>query len=96
MEQVMGYSMDGLPHVGVVPGTEGQFMIAGFTGHGMPQILLAAEGLVEMIVDDVSFEHTKLPRFFKAKAQRLLRRQENRHLDALTIDSYQSEARARL
>jgi glycine/D-amino acid oxidase-like deaminating enzyme len=45
----MGYSSDGLPHIGWVPGKEGQFIIAGFTGHGMPEIFLAAEGVARMI-----------------------------------------------
>ena len=35
---VMGYSSDGLPHVGQIPGRQNQFVIAGFSGHGMPQI----------------------------------------------------------
>lgn len=96
MALVMGYSMDGLPHVGVVPGIQGQFIIAGFTGHGMPQIFLAAAGLAHMILEDVSFEHTNLPRLFKTRAERLFRRQENRHLDALNINSREPETRARL
>jgi glycine/D-amino acid oxidase-like deaminating enzyme len=30
----MGFSLDGLPWVGEVPGRQGQFIAAGFTGHG--------------------------------------------------------------
>lgn len=30
----MGFSQDGLPYVGEVPGKQGQFIAAGFTGHG--------------------------------------------------------------
>lgn len=31
---IMGFSRDGLPWVGEVPGRQGQFLAAGFTGHG--------------------------------------------------------------
>ncbi|KAK6365533.1 hypothetical protein LTS17_011252 [Exophiala oligosperma] len=93
---IMGYSMDGLPHVGAVPGTQGKFIMAGFTGHGMPQIFLSAAGLAQMVLNDISFEQTKLPRLFKARAERLFRREENRHLDALNLTSRESETRARL
>jgi glycine/D-amino acid oxidase-like deaminating enzyme len=36
---VMGWSSDFMPYVGDVPGKLGQLVIAGFSGHGMPQIL---------------------------------------------------------
>ena len=67
----MGYSSDGLPHVGHVPEQKGQYIIAGFTGHGMPQIFLAAEGLAKMILDDVDFVQTGLPRLFESTQSRL-------------------------
>ncbi|WVQ84845.1 hypothetical protein IAT38_007002 [Cryptococcus sp. DSM 104549] len=35
---VLGYSSDFLPYVGEVPDKPGVFVIAGFTGHGMPRI----------------------------------------------------------
>lgn len=67
----MGYSFDGLPHVGQVPGEDGQYIVAGFTGHGMPQIFFAAEGLAKMIVTGAEFEETGLPRLFKSSQVRL-------------------------
>lgn len=67
----MGYSSDGLPHVGQVPGQEGQYVLAGFTGHGMPQIFLAAEGLAKMISLGKSFEEAGLPRLFKTTQARI-------------------------
>lgn len=76
----MGYSSDGLPHVGHVPGEEGQFILAGFTGHGMPQIFLAAEGIAKMIVSGVKFEETGLPRLFQSSQARL-DKQENKIFD---------------
>lgn len=67
----MGYSSDGLPHIGSVPGEQNQYILAGFTGHGMPQIFLAAEGLANMIMKGVAFEDTGLPRLFKTSQARL-------------------------
>lgn len=71
MWAVMGYSSDGLPHVGQVPGRDSQYILAGFTGHGMPQIFLAAEGIAKMVVDGLSFEDTGLPRLFKTTSARI-------------------------
>lgn len=71
MWAVMGYSSDGLPHVGRVPGYDNQYILAGFTGHGMPQIFLAAEGIAKMVVNGLSFEDTGLPRLFKTTSTRV-------------------------
>lgn len=68
---VMGYSSDGLPHIGQIPGQDGQYILAGFTGHGMPQIFLAAEGLARMVTTGATFEETGLPRLFKTLQSRL-------------------------
>ncbi|KAL2872408.1 FAD dependent oxidoreductase-domain-containing protein [Aspergillus lucknowensis] len=68
---IMGYSSDGLPHVGPVPGHENQWIIGGFTGHGMPQIFLAAEGLAKMVVHGTEFKDTGLPRLFQTTQARL-------------------------
>jgi hypothetical protein len=38
----MGYTSDLLPHLGQVLGKKGQFIAAGFNGHGMPIIFLLA------------------------------------------------------
>jgi glycine/D-amino acid oxidase-like deaminating enzyme len=74
---VMGYSSDGLPHVGCVPGNPGQFVLAGFTGHGMPQIFLAAEGVAKMIVRGIKFKDTELPKLFETTQARLDSQQSN-------------------
>lgn len=79
---VMGYSSDGLPHIGSVPGEKDQFILAGFTGHGMPQIFLAAEGVAKMVVSGVAFEETGLPRLFKTSQSRL-DKQENKTLKSV-------------
>merc|ERR1712093_275288 len=68
---IMGYSADGLPHIGVVPGKPNQFILAGFTGHGMPQIFLSARGIASMAVEGKDFEETGVPRIYKTTQARL-------------------------
>lgn len=68
---VMGYSYDSSPHVGEIPERPGQYICAGFNGHGMPVIFLAAKGLAEMIQTGKGFEQVNLPRIFKSTAERL-------------------------
>lgn len=67
----MGYSSDGCPFIGAVPGRQNQFIAAGFTGHGMPQIFLATKGLAAMALDDVDFKSTGIPSIYKVTKQRL-------------------------
>jgi hypothetical protein len=67
----MGYTTDSLPHVGRVPCKEGQFVIAGFNGHGMPQIFLSAKGIAQMMLNGVEFEETGIPSVFKTTQARL-------------------------
>ncbi|KAF5011043.1 hypothetical protein FDECE_2850 [Fusarium decemcellulare] len=68
---IMGYSGDFMPHVGQVPDKPGQFIIAGFTGHGMPQVLLSSKGMAAMVRDGVPFENSGLPRIFKTTKARI-------------------------
>lgn len=68
----MGYSSDGWPFVGALPSRPNQLLIAGFTGHGMPQIFLSAKAIAEMALDDdVKFESTGVPRLYKLTQERL-------------------------
>lgn len=68
---VMGYSSDGMPHLGAVPGRQNQFIVAGFTGHGMPQIFLSAKGIASMMVDKADFQSTGIPKIYEATKARL-------------------------
>ncbi|KAK1980883.1 FAD dependent oxidoreductase [Colletotrichum cereale] len=68
---IMGYSSDGLPHIGAVPGRQNQFIIAGFTGHGMPQIFLSAKGVASMIIEQKSYKSTGIPSVYEATQERL-------------------------
>ncbi|PBP18431.1 FAD dependent oxidoreductase superfamily [Diplocarpon rosae] len=50
---------------------EDQFVLAGFNGHGMPVIWLAAQGVARMITEGVEFEGTGMPRLFKTTRERI-------------------------
>ncbi|KAK7457475.1 hypothetical protein CaCOL14_001504 [Colletotrichum acutatum] len=71
---IMGYSSDFMPHLGGVPGKLGQYIIAGFSGHGMPEILLSSKGVAAMIRDGASFESTELPRIMETSRARIERK----------------------
>ncbi|KAJ5201128.1 hypothetical protein N7449_005931 [Penicillium cf. viridicatum] len=68
---VMGYSADSLPHVGSIPGKPGQFIAAGFHGHGMPVAFLSGKAVADMVQSSVPFEETGLPRLYKTSLARL-------------------------
>ena len=77
---VMGYSFDSNPHVGRVPDKAGQYIAAGFNGHGMPVIWLVAKALARMVLSDntsagLSFAETKMPRLFETSKTRIERAQ---------------------
>jgi glycine/D-amino acid oxidase-like deaminating enzyme len=90
----MGYSADFMPHVGEVPDKPGQFIIAGFNGHGMPQILLSTKGLAKMIRDGLPFEQTKLPRVFKTTKERIQR--EDSPLEDSLDSLWRQDAKSKL
>lgn len=46
---IMGYSPDGLPFIGEVPGEKGLYISASFQGHGMVLCFLCAKALVHII-----------------------------------------------
>lgn len=67
----MGYSSDLMPFIGAVPGKKQQFIVAGFTGHGMPQVFLAAKGIASMIIDNADFQSTGIPTVYQVTCSRL-------------------------
>ena len=46
---IMGFTPDRAPLVGPVPGSPGEYLAAGFHGHGMPMAFYAAKAVAEMI-----------------------------------------------
>lgn len=69
-------SYDSNAHIGEVPDRPGNYIVAGFNGHGMPVIWLGAKGLAKMINERVSFEDTDVPRLLKTTRERLQRAQK--------------------
>ncbi|KAJ5706695.1 hypothetical protein N7488_006496 [Penicillium malachiteum] len=66
-----GKTPDALPHIGKVPGSSNQWLLAGFNGSGMSLIFTASQGIARMTVKDVDYEETGLPRLFKSTPERL-------------------------
>lgn len=67
----MGYSSDFMPYIGEMPGKPGQMVLAGFSGHGMPLILLSAKAVADMLRTGKKFEETGVPSVFKVTKERL-------------------------
>lgn len=83
---VMGYSFDSNPHIGSVPSKPGQFILAGFNGHGMPVIWLGAKGLAKMVLAEQRGEHlpfskTGIPRLYQTSQFRIDRARTNSEED---------------
>lgn len=69
-----------MPHAGPVPSKPGQYILAGFNGHGMPQIYLTAKGIAKMIREGAPFGASGIPRIFETTRERLASK-ENALLD---------------
>lgn len=85
---VQGQTSDTLPHIGPIPGKEGQFIIAGFNGHGMPLIHLSAKGIVEMMIEGKEFGETGVPKLFETTVERLAVKSGLEALKDLTTRSF--------
>ncbi|EXJ85630.1 hypothetical protein A1O1_05996 [Capronia coronata CBS 617.96] len=69
---IMGYSSDLMPWVGELPGKPGIYVLAGFTGHGMPRILGCATAIASLVRGDVQYlSETKIPPPFWITKDRL-------------------------
>jgi glycine/D-amino acid oxidase-like deaminating enzyme len=67
----MGYSSDGFPLIGNLPGKPGQYLCAGFSGHGMPQVFLSAKAIASMVIEGTKLEQTDLPQLYRLTKERL-------------------------
>lgn len=92
---ILGFTPDGYPYVGEVPGKRGQFVLAGFNGHGMARGFLIVNALCQLMYGEPI--HPPLPDVYLDIAARLRRtdrlwnerllqarqtRKELEHLDA--------------
>ncbi|TVY56156.1 putative oxidoreductase OrdL [Lachnellula suecica] len=63
---IIGMTADAVPIIGQVQGMQGQWICAGFGGHGMARIFTCAPGLVKLILGE-DWSATGLPECFDAK-----------------------------
>jgi len=79
---IMGFSRDEVPWVGPVPGKEGVFVAAGFTGHGMPNAWLSGKAVARMVDSriaggqmgeavEAARKATGLPRAYQVSIERI-------------------------
>jgi glycine/D-amino acid oxidase-like deaminating enzyme len=91
----MGYSNDDFPYVGPVPEKPGQYICAGFTGHGMPQIFLSAKAVASMIITGDS-KTVDLPTPYRITKERWYESKDHTSLKMWRKVTGKRRARARL
>ncbi|KAI6093021.1 FAD dependent oxidoreductase [Hypoxylon rubiginosum] len=67
---IIGMTTDSVPFVGRIESLPGQWICAGFNGHGMARIFTCAPGVAKLILGG-SWEDTGLPECFEITEQRL-------------------------
>jgi len=68
---IMGYSSDGFPFIGEVPGENNLWIAASFQGHGMVLCFLCAQALVAMMSGEEKELETWFPDAFRVTEERL-------------------------
>ncbi|KAF2109400.1 FAD dependent oxidoreductase [Lophiotrema nucula] len=72
---IQAVTPDGFPHIGRVPGTKNQYVLAGYNGGGMSLVLTAAKTVATMIREEREFkdvaEQLGVPRFFGTSQERI-------------------------
>lgn len=69
---IIGMTPDSVPYVGPIQELPGQYICAGFNGHGMARIFTCAPGLVKLMLGG-TWTDTGLPECFEYSANRLMR-----------------------
>ncbi|CAG7922233.1 unnamed protein product [Penicillium olsonii] len=72
---IIGMTTDSVPFVGAIESLPGQYICAGFNGHGMARIFTCAPGLVKLIIG-ANWSETGLPECFQSSNERLSRLSE--------------------
>lgn len=67
----MASTPDVLPHVGRVPGSKNQWLLAGFNGAGMFQIFTMTQAIARMVTRGTEYNDIGLPGMFKTTDARL-------------------------
>ncbi|TVY56612.1 putative oxidoreductase OrdL [Lachnellula cervina] len=69
---IIGMTADSVPFVGPVEGMDGQWVCAGFGGHGMARIFTCAPGIVKLMLGK-EWSETGLPECFNMNKERALK-----------------------
>ncbi|CAC9892998.1 unnamed protein product [Aureobasidium pullulans] len=69
---IIAMTPDSVPYVGAIEELPGQYICAGFNGHGMARIFTCAPGLAKLMLGG-SWEDTGLPECFQYGKQRLVK-----------------------
>lgn len=69
-----------MPWIGRIPNLrgQGQFILAGFSGHGMPVIYLAAQAVARMVLDELEDEDEEDEEEEKKKGEKERRKKKER------------------
>lgn len=67
---LIAFTPDKMPYVGEIEGSAGQYICAGFNGHGMANIFSCAKGVVD-VLSGRPWETTQLPECYQYTQQRL-------------------------
>ncbi|KAI9776646.1 MAG: hypothetical protein M1839_009452 [Geoglossum umbratile] len=85
---IMGFSRDGCPWVGEVPGRKGVYLSGGYTGHGMPNASLCARYIAQLVLTaddhgggseakmDSAGQHVTIPEAYMISEARMERANE--------------------
>lgn len=92
----MGYSDDAFPYVGPVHEKPGQFVCAGFSGHGMPQIFLSAKAIALMVTTGATPGQVDLPLPYHTSPERWFQQREHNSLQAWREVTQNTSPRAML
>ncbi|KAF4460547.1 FAD dependent oxidoreductase [Fusarium albosuccineum] len=67
---ILGMTFDNVPLIGPIDGLDGQWICAGFNGHGMARIFACAPGLVKLMFGE-EWADTGLPECFQFSRERI-------------------------
>ncbi|KAF7556144.1 hypothetical protein G7Z17_g1659 [Cylindrodendrum hubeiense] len=88
---IMGFTADELPFVGELPGRTGQFVAAGYTGHGMARVFLAIKALMQLAHNEAI--DPRVPRVYFDIERRL--KQKDDEWETMLEEAYSGQKESR-
>ncbi|KAH7024176.1 FAD dependent oxidoreductase [Ilyonectria destructans] len=89
---IMGFTADEFPFIGELSGRTGQFVAAGYTGHGMARVFLAIKALVQLAHHEPV--DARVPPLYFDIEGRL--KQKNAGWEAMLKEAYSGQQKSRL